>query len=102
MTVKELTKFSNPRLHFLQPEGGVFIQGVRGQGNASDAGLRVNDILLRIGKWNVKTIADVRKAYQTLLKDKTLTEKKVLVTIKRDGFRNWKTLNWQKDYLRED
>ena len=102
LTIKEITKFSNPYLYFLQPSGGVFIQGVRHPGNASDAGLGTNDILLKIGTTEVKTIADVKKAYEALVNDKTLTEKKVLLTIKRGGYINWKTLNWQKDYLKED
>ena len=102
MTLKEITKFSNPSLHFLHPAGGVFIQGVRHPGNASDAGLSYNDIILKIGKWPIKNLQDVKKAYEALINDKTLTEKKVLVTIKRGGFLNWKTLTWHKDYLKED
>ncbi|HUS48418.1 MAG TPA: trypsin-like peptidase domain-containing protein [Phycisphaerae bacterium] len=102
MTVKEITKFSNPYLHFLHPAGGVYIQGVRHPGNASDAGLSYNDIILKIGASDVRTIADVKKAYEKLVDDKTLTEKKVLLTIKRGGYIEWKTLNWQRDYLKED
>jgi len=102
LTVKEITKFSNPSLHFLHPAGGVFIQGVRYPGNASDAQLQVNDIILTIGKAPIKTNADVKKAYEALIGDKTLTEKKVLIKIKRNGFIDWKILNWQKDYLQED
>jgi serine protease Do len=102
MTVKEITKFSNPHLFFLQPSGGVFIQGVRHPGNASDAMLASNDILLKIGKTDIKTIADVKKAYEALVEDKTLVEKKVLLTVKRGGYIDWKTLNWQKDYLKEE
>ncbi len=102
LTVKEITKFSNPRLYFLQPTGGVFVQGVRSRGNAADAGLRTNDILLKIDRWDLKTIEDVRKAYETLVQDTRRVDKKALVTIKRDGFLDWKPLSWQKDYLQED
>jgi serine protease Do len=102
LTVKEITKFSNPSLHFLHPAGGVFIQGVRYPGNASDAELQVNDIILTIGKATIKTNADVKKAYEALIGDKALAEKKVLFKIKRNGFIDWKILNWQKDYLQED
>jgi serine protease Do len=102
MTVKEITKFSNPQLYFLHPEGGVYIQGVRYPGNARDAGLSHNDIILKIGQADIKTLEDVRKAYEELVKDKDRPEKKVLITIKRGAFREWKTLNWQKDYLQED
>jgi len=98
MTVKEITKFSNPRLYFMHRKGGVFIQGVRYPGNAEDAGLRVNDIVLRIGKYEIKTIADVKKAYEALVNDKALVEKKVVVVVKRGGFPRWITLDWTKDY----
>ena len=102
MTVKEISKFANPGLHFLHPAGGVFIQGIRGPGNAADAGLRRGDIILEIARTRMKTLKDVKKAYDKLVDDKTLTEKKVLIKIKRTGFVEWKTLNWQKDYLKED
>jgi len=102
MTVKEITKFSNPRLYFIHPDGGVFIQGVRGQGNASDSGLRYNDVVLKIGKRDIKTIEDVKKAYDSLTADAKGVDKKVLITIKRDGFLDWKPLSWEKDYLQED
>jgi serine protease Do len=102
MTVKEITKFSNPRLFFLQPTGGVFVQGVRSQGNAADAGLRNNDIILKIGQQDVATIEDVKKVYESMVEDKARVDKRVLVTIKRDGFLDWKPLSWEKDYLQED
>ena len=102
MTVKEITKFSNPRLYFIQPTGGVFVQGVRGPGNAADAGLRPNDVVLKIDKWDIKTIDDVKKAYTALVGDPKRVDKKVLVIIKRDGFLNWIPLSWEKDYLQED
>ena len=102
MTVKEITKFSNQRLYFIHPTGGVFVQGVRGRGNAADAGLRYNDVVLKIGKWDIKSIEDVKKAYSALTTDAKGVDKKVLVTIKRDGFLDWKPLSWEKDYLQED
>ncbi len=102
MTVKEITKFSNPRLHFLHGGGGVFIQGVRQPGNAADAGLQVNDVLVEIGEHKIKNLDDVEKAYEQLLKAKKDKEKKVLITIKRGRFIQWKTLDWTKDYLKED
>ncbi len=102
MTLKEITKYSNPELYFLQPGGGVFIQGVREEGNAADAGLAPGDIILKIGPYPVKTVADAQKAYEALIGDKARTDKRVLVTIKRGAFQHWKTLSWHKDYLQED
>jgi len=98
MTVKEITKFSNPRLYYMHPAGGVFIQGVRYPGNANDAGLRINDILLKIGRFEIKTIGDVKGAYKALIEDSKLVEKKALVVVKRGSFPQWITLNWTKDY----
>jgi serine protease Do len=100
-TVKEITKFSNPTLHF-QHGDGVFIQGVRYPGNAQDAGLAANDILVKIGQTPIKTIADAKAAYEQLVNDKALADKKVLITIKRGGFQEPKLLDWTKDYMEED
>ena len=102
MTVKEITKFSNPELFYLHPAGGVYVQGVRYPGNANDAGLRSNDIILKIDDRPIKTLSDVRGAYEKLTADEKRPEKKALVIIKRGVYRDWKTLNWTKDYLQED
>ena len=102
MTVKEVTKFSNPELFYLHPAGGVFIQGVRYPGNAGDAGLRRNDIVLKIGEERIKTLGDVERIYRKLTSDDRRAEKKVLISVKRGVYLEWKTLNWQKDYLQED
>ncbi len=102
MTVKEISQYKNPTLHYFQPEGGVYIQGVRYPGNASDAGLNEDDVILKIGDTPVKTLDDVRKAYEALVNDKKLVEKKVLITIKRHSRKNWIVLDWSKDYLKEE
>ena len=102
MTVKEITKFTNPGLHYMHPDGGVYVQGVRYPGNAQDAGLQTNDVIQKIGDTPVRKLADVKKAYEALIADKKRAEKKVLISIKRGGFIEWKMLNWQKDYLQED
>jgi serine protease Do len=102
LTVKEITKFSNPGLHYLHPAGGVYIQGVRYPGNAQDAGLRANDIILKIGDKQIKTLKDVEEIYEKLVADKNRPEKKVLITIKRGVYLDWETLDWTKDYLQED
>ncbi len=102
MTVKEISQYKNPTLHFFQPDGGVYIQGVRYEGNASDAGLAQNDIILKIGETKVKTLQDVKAAYDKLIDDPKRADKKVLITIKRQNRLNWKTLDWAKDYLKEE
>ncbi len=102
MTVKEISQYKDPTLHFFQPDGGVYIQGVRYEGNASDAGLARNDIILKIGETKVQTLQDVKAAYDKLINDPKRADKKVLITIKRQNRLNWKTLDWAKDYLKEE
>lgn len=102
MTVKEISKFRNPRLYFLQPAGGAYVQGVRYSGNASDAGIVTNDILLSIASQPVKTVADVRAVYERLVNDKKRPEKKTIIKYKRGAFERWTIIEWTKDYLKED
>ena len=102
MTIKEISKFSNPVLHFLHPAGGVFVQGTRYSGNASDAGLRSHDILLKIDGKPVKTTEDAKAIYDKILADKTRIEKKILIEFKRGRFVRWTVLDYTKDYLEEE
>jgi S1-C subfamily serine protease len=102
MTIKEISKFADPVLHFLHPAGGVFIQGIRSPGNAADADLRRQDIILEIDRRPTRTLRDVKTVYDRLVEDEQRAEKKVLIKIKRGGFVDWKTLDWHKDYLKED
>ena len=46
-TAKTINQFDNPDLYFYQKEG-LFVYGIKYPGNASNAGLRKNDILLKI------------------------------------------------------
>jgi hypothetical protein len=60
------------------------------------------DIILKIGQTEVKTLKDVKAAYDKLVDDPKRADKKVLITIKRMNRLNWKTLDWTKDYLKEE
>jgi serine protease Do len=100
MTVKEISKYQNPRLHFYK-EKGVFIQGVRYPGNARSAGLRRNDILEEIDGREVTTLEEVKELYEEMLADEE-REKKTLVEVSRNGYQHWKVLDYRKDYEEED
>jgi serine protease Do len=99
MTIKEINKYRNPTLYYIQGEG-VFIQGVKYPGNASDSDLKSMDIIIKIDNKPVKTIEDVKKIYQQIVDNKK-REKKVMLEIKRGGLRNWIVLDYQKDYDEE-
>ncbi|NIA06599.1 MAG: PDZ domain-containing protein [Actinobacteria bacterium] len=106
MTVKEISKFINPDLYFHRPEGGLFVQAVRYPGNAAKAGIRRNDIILRLGDTlgdmqQMDALAAIQKAYQRIISDKN-REKKVLIEILRDGLPQLIVLDYRKDYDEED
>ena len=100
MTVKEINKFKNPSLYFLQKKG-VFIQGVKYPGNAVAAGLTRNDIILAIDGEKITTLEDVRRVYDKIMAD-TEREKKVLIEVLRGGYRDWVVLDYRKDYQEEE
>ena len=95
MTVKEISKFSEPGLHFRRSLG-VYVLGLKSNGNARAAGLTNYDILLSIGESKIETLEDVRKAYEASLKVEK-GKRELLVRIIRGGYRNVVVLNYEKD-----
>ncbi|MGH9391562.1 MAG: S1C family serine protease, partial [Vicinamibacteria bacterium] len=61
MTVKEITKFSDPFLYFMRPRG-IYVQGVKFNGNARMSGFMNMDILVQAGDRPVESLKDVREA----------------------------------------
>jgi serine protease Do len=95
MTVKEITKFSDPYLFFQQPRG-VYIQGVKYQGNARAAGFANFDIVQAIGDRPVETLKDVREAYERALKVEK-GKRKLLFRVLRGGYHRLVVLDFEKD-----
>ena len=100
LTVKEITKFSDPFLHF-QRARGVYVQGIKFNGNARASGLAANDILLEIAGRSIDTLKDVREAYDQVLKLEK-GKRKVLVRLLRMGYRRLAVLDFEKDSERLD
>jgi len=100
MTVKGISKHANPTLYFYR-KAGVFIHAVHYPGNAVESGLEGNDILLKIGDESVETVEDVRRIYGALMADQD-REKKVLITVLRNGLTRYVVLDYRKDYEKED
>jgi serine protease Do len=99
MTVKEINKYRTPRLYYFK-QTGVYIQGVKYPGNAAEAGLGEQDILLTIDKQAVESIDDVKKIYNQLLQDQQ-REKKVVFEVLRGGLRKWIVLDYRRNYEEE-
>ena len=95
MTVKEITKFSDPFLHFQRPRG-VFVQGVKFNGNARTSGFTNFDIITRIGDRPVESLKDVREAYDASVKLEK-GKRKLLFGIIRAGYRRLVVLDFEKD-----
>jgi serine protease Do len=100
LTVKEITKFSDPFLHF-QRARGVYVQGIKFTGNARASGLANNDILLEIAGRPIDSLKDVREAYEAALKLEK-GKRKVLVRLIRLGYRRLVVLDFEKDSERLD
>ena len=105
MTVKEISQFVNPDLHF-HKQKGLFVRAVRYPGNAAKAGIRRNDIILKVGDTldqmqRIETLADIEKIYQQIVDDDK-REKKVLLEISRKGLPQLIVLDYRKDYDDED
>ncbi len=95
MTVKEITKFSDPFLHFSRPRG-VYVQGVKFAGNARSSGFANGDIITRIGDKSVESLKDVREAYDASLKQ-AKGKRKLLFCVIRSGYRRLVVLDFEKD-----
>jgi serine protease Do len=95
LTVKEITKFSDPFLHFQRPRG-VYIQGVKAGGNARASGLAPLDVLLAIGDRPVESLRDVREAYEASLQLEP-GRRKLLFRVLRQGYRHLVVLDFEKD-----
>ncbi len=95
MTVKEITKFSEPHLHFYRPRG-IYVQGINYTGNAYTSGFAVSDIILSIGDRPIETLKDVREAYEASLPVEK-GKRKLLFRVLRGGSLCLVALDYEKD-----
>lgn len=96
MTVKAINEFESPALYFFVKEG-VYVQGVRSPGNASQAGLRRNDILVRVDGKEVPTIEALEGIYKEIVENPA-REKRVAVEILRNGLTYHMVLDYSTKY----
>ncbi|MCX7046532.1 MAG: trypsin-like peptidase domain-containing protein [Candidatus Sumerlaeota bacterium] len=98
-TVRTINQFDNPDLYFQRQEG-VFIFSVKYPGNAANAGLSAEDILLKIEGQEVKTLDDVRKAHQAAIEN-VAAKPRIVLTILRNGLMRQIVLNFSRDFEKE-
>ncbi len=99
LTVKTVNQFDNPDLYFHRREG-VFVYGLKQPGNAADAGLWRDDIILKIGDAPVATLEDVRAVYDRAMAGID-REHRILFVILRNGLMRYVPLDFRRDYSRE-
>jgi len=95
MTVKEITKFSDPFLYFQRPRG-IYVQGVKFNGNARVSGFTNLDIIVQIGERPVESLKDVHEAYDASLKLEK-GKRKLLFRVIRQGYGRLIVLEFEKD-----
>ena len=99
LTVKAINQFDNPDLYFHRKEG-VFVYGVKYPGNASNAGLGAEDIVVRIDDKEIVTLGDVRTVYDAALAN-VATKHRVVFAILRNGLMRQLVLDFSRDYEKE-
>ena len=99
LTVKTINRFDNPDLYFYSKEG-VFVYGIKYPGNASTAGIRRNDIVIKIGSKKVKTLEDI-KAIRKDAMDNIKSKPKLVFSVMRSGLLRQVVLDFSRDYEKE-
>lgn len=98
-TVREINQFDNPDL-FSYRQKGVFVYGIKSPGNAANAGLRTQDILVKIDDKEVETIDDVKAVHKASLAA-LATRSKVLLWVLRNGLARQVVLDYSRDFEKE-
>jgi len=96
LTIKEINQFDNPDLHFYRKKG-VFVYGVKQPGNAQAAGLRPQDIVLKIGAKQVAALAEVKAVHKASLEN-VRTDHRIVFTVLRNGLMRMVVLDFARDY----
>ena len=99
MAVKQINQFDNPELYFHRTEG-VFIYGIKRPGNALNAGLERQDILLKIDGQEVTTLDEVKAAYDQAIANID-TKHRIVLDVLRNGLMRRVVLDFSRDYERE-
>jgi serine protease Do len=99
LTVKSINQFDNPEL-YLHRQKGVYVLGVKPRGNARDAGLNEQDIILKIEDKDIVALDDVKALHAKSLE--TVKENhRLRFTVLRNGLMRQIILDFLRDYEKE-
>lgn len=96
MTVKTINRFEVPGLHYFRKQG-VYVQGVKYPGNASESGLRRRDMIVKVEGREIRTLEDMKKAYERVVSDEE-RPKRVRLEIMRRGLVLQVMLDYSVEY----
>ncbi|MFC1497979.1 trypsin-like peptidase domain-containing protein [Verrucomicrobiota bacterium] len=99
LTVKAINQFDNPNLYFHRKEG-VFIFGVKYPGNASNARITNNGIILEIDGEKVTTLDDIKRIHKRTIEN-VIAKPRILFKILQNGMMQQVVLDLSRDYERE-
>ncbi|MDZ7815192.1 MAG: trypsin-like peptidase domain-containing protein [Planctomycetota bacterium] len=93
--MKGITKDSTPYFHFLKPHG-VFVLGVKYQGNAANSGMMRGDIIVSIDGEPVESLEKLKEIYESLAQ-RPKGDRKVPVVVNRGGLEVLLILDYELD-----
>lgn len=82
LTAKTINRFDSPSLYH-QKNQGVFVSGVKPFGNAMNAFLQVNDIILKVDDAEVKTLDQLKEVHKKSMEKKS-GRPRLLMTVMRN------------------
>ena len=92
-------QFDNPDLYFHRQKG-VFVFATKYPGNAANAGLQRNDIILRVDGTDVTTLADVEGVHKRTV-ESVAQKSRIVFTVLRAGLTRQIVLDFARDYSKE-
>ena len=99
LTVKTINQFANANLYFHRTQG-VFVYGLKYPGNATSAGLRRNDIIVKMEGKTVRTLEEVEAIYDEAIANIDHKHRMLFVLL-RNGLMRQVVLDYLRDYERE-
>ncbi len=99
LTAKEINRFDTPNLHYFR-NTGIYIFGVTPMGNAQEAHLYPNDIILSIDGANIETMEDLKQAYAKAL-ERIDSNPRAIFSVLRNGRLIQRVMNFSIDHDKE-
>jgi len=99
LTAKTINRFDNPDLYFAR-KVGVFVYGIKEPGNAANAGLSMNDVIVSVDGKEITTLEELKDVHSKSLT--RIEEKpKLVISVLRNGLLRQVVLDISRDYQKQ-